>query len=360
MASKTSNTSCPAEKYKDIKCPQTKKGQKKILLKIHPDRNRGCTELARKLSQKILNCPYEANGNLDNVELITRAMEQKVAAGAAAHAASTATKSTVSGINTTTQFVKYLDSYSMWVEEKNLKETMLAFKELVEEPVNIHYPYPNLPKYLETVFPGEADPQEFMDKEKIKANINAEKAANSAKNSHLKMLSDEVRKAHDLLKAAQPKLAGRTTTMSGRRRWVRKTPNSKKMYFAKEWAKGVLRREGHATHTDRGSGPWYSGGKSKTKKKRKKKTQKRKNRKKAYGKKNIWLKFGKDMECNHKLRRCRKIKFSPIIKSLTKKSKTKKSKTKKSKTKKSKERKTYTTVFSKKSKTTRKKIFANK
>ena len=81
MASKTSNTSCPAEKYKDIKCPQTKKGQKKILLKIHPDRNRGCTELARKLSQKILNCPYEANGNLDNVELITRAMEQKVAAG---------------------------------------------------------------------------------------------------------------------------------------------------------------------------------------------------------------------------------------------------------------------------------------
>ena len=94
MASKISNTSCPAEKYKDIKCPQTKKGQKKILLKIHPDRNRGCTELARKLSQKILNCPYEANGNLDNVELITRAMEQKVAAGAAAHAASAATKST--------------------------------------------------------------------------------------------------------------------------------------------------------------------------------------------------------------------------------------------------------------------------
>ena len=127
MASKISNTSCPAEKYKDIKCPQTKKEQKKILLKIHPDRNRGCTDLARKLSQKILNCPYEANGNLDNVELITRAMEQKVAAGAAAHAASTATKSTslFFGIDSTVQ-IKKLAELGIIFSSPVIKATLSA------------------------------------------------------------------------------------------------------------------------------------------------------------------------------------------------------------------------------------------
>ena len=129
----------------------------------------------------------------------------------------------------------YLNSKSNSQQEETLKETMKAFKELIEEPVRIHYPYPDLPKELEEVFPGEEDPQAFMDKNKIRANKEAELGAAGAKNSQIASLAQQVRRAHDALKASNPQLAGRSISMSGRRRWVRKTPTSSKNYFASDY-----------------------------------------------------------------------------------------------------------------------------
>ena len=367
-----SKSSCPAEDYKDVKCPPKRKDLVKLMRKVHPDKNRGCPDLAEKVTKRLNDCPYDDDGNLDREIIMIREMEQAFAdaqssaSSAQAQARSAAMARSVNARST------YLNSKSNSREEETLKETMKAFKELIEEPVRIHYPYPDLPKELEEVFPGEEDPQAFMDKDKIRANKEAEIGALAARNSHMASLAQQVRRAHDALKASNPELAGRSMSMSGRRRWVRKTPSSRKNYFASDWAKGVLRRHGHASHTDKGSGPWYSGGKKKTKKAKRKKAKqkktvkksrkspkkrKKKTHKKAYGKKNVWIKFGEHMECNHKLRRCRKVKFSPIVKSTTKKSTTKKS-TKKSTTKK--EKKTYTTIFSKKSKTKKRKSIFSK
>ena len=91
---------------------------------------------------------------------------------------------------------------------------MKAFKELVEEPIRIHYPYPDLPKDLVEVFPGEEGPVSFMDKDKIRANKTAEMGALAARNSHMASLAEQVRRAHDSLKASNPELAGRSVSMT--------------------------------------------------------------------------------------------------------------------------------------------------
>ena len=370
---------CPAEDYKDVECPSKRKELLKMMRKVHPDKNPGCPDLAESVTKRLnQDCPYDDDGNLDREIIMIRQMEQAFADAQSSASRAQAQSRSAAMARSVNARSTYLNSKSNSREEETLKDTMNVFKELIEEPVRIQYPYPDLPKEIEEVFPGEEDPQHGMDKNKIRANKEAELGAAGAKNSQIASLAQQVRRAHEALKASNPQLAGRSVSMSGRRRWVRKTPTSGKNYFASDWAKGVLRRHGHASHTDRNSGPWYSGGKKKTKKAKKakkakkKKTakkskkspkkRKKKTHKKAYGKKNVWIKFGEDMECNHKLRRCRKVKFSPIVKSATKKSATKKS-TKKSATKKSatkKEKKTYTTIFSKKSKTKKKKSIFSK
>ena len=376
---------CPAKDYKNAECPPKRKQLIKMMRKVHPDKNPGCPDLAETITKRFnQNCPYDDNGDLDREIIMIREMEQAFADAQSNASRADAQYRTAAMARSVNARNTYLNSKSSSQQEETLKQTMKAFKELVEEPIRIHYPYPDLPKDLVEVFPGEEDPQAFMDKDKIRANKTAEMGALAARNSHMASLAEQVRRAHDSLKASNPELAGRSVSMTGRRRWVKKTPSSRKNYFASDWAKGVLRRHGHASHTDKGSGPWYSGGKKKTKKAKKKakrnktakksqKKRKKKAHKKAYGKKNVWIKFGENMECNHKLRRCRKVKFSPIVKSVTKKSTTKKSATKKSTTKKSttkksttkksttkKEKKTYTTIFSKKSKTKKKKSIFSK
>ena len=372
-----SKSPCPAEDYKDTECPDTRKQLKKVMRSTHPDKNLGCHDLAEKVTKRLnQDCPYDDNGNLDKEIIMIREMEQAFSNEQSNASRAQAQYRTAAMARNVNARSTYLNSKSDSQEEQKLKAIMQGFKELIEEPVRIHYPYPDLPKELEEVFPGEEDPQHGMDKNKIRANRDAERSAKAAKKSLIASLANQVRTVHDALKIANPELAGRSMTITGRRRWVKKTPTSNKYNFASDWSNGVLRRHGHATHTDKGSGPWYSGGKKKTKRKKTKKSKKAKRKKKkktykkAYGKKNIWNKFGEDMECNHKLRRCRKVKYSPIITPITKKSKTKKSKTKKSKTKKSKtkksktkksktkkEKKTYSTIFSKKSKK-RKSIFS--
>ena len=227
---------CPAEDYKDVECPSTRKELVKMMRRVHPDKNPGCPDLAESVTKRLnQDCPYDDDGNLDREIIMIRQMEQAFADAQSSASRAQAQSRSAAMARSVNARSTYLNSKSNSQQEETLKETMKAFKELIEEPVRIHYPYPDLPKELEEVFPGEEDPQAFMDKNKIRANKEAELGAAGAKNSQIASLAQQVRRAHDALKASNPQLAGRSISMSGRRRWVRKTPTSSKNYFASDY-----------------------------------------------------------------------------------------------------------------------------
>ena len=366
VARSESKSQCKADQYKDANCPQTKKEQRKLLRKVHPDKyiqeTKECKETAGEITRRITQCQYDENGEL-NTDAIFAELQQNAAEAEAAESANQAVKSNMYGTNRSTTVS---DTYLGWYinnpdivhpsessEEQTLKKTMLAFRELVESPLNVNYPFPDLPNEIEDVPYGESNPNEGLEDE-IKQNFRAYMAAKRQKESAIRALAKDVRKAHDALAAKKPELAGRERSIGsvGRRiRWVRKNPRASKQKFNLRWSTGVLKRPYNSTPVNihgvqPGSGPWYSGGKKKANKTKKNKTKKNKAKKKNkgkktrvkwYGRKNVWVKFGKNKECNHKLRRCRTLKRTMVSKSksTTKKSTTRKSTTKKSTTKKS-------------------------
>ena len=371
-----SQSECKADQYKDANCPQTKKEQRKLLKKVHPDKyakeTDECKETAGEITRRITQCQYDENGEL-NTDAIFAELQQNAAEAEAAESANQAVKSNIYGTNrSTTASDTYLGWYvnnpdivhpSESSEEQTLKKTMLAFRELVESPLNVNYPFPDLPNQIEDVPYGEFNPNEGNEDE-IKQNFRAYMGAKRQKESAIRALAKDVRKAHDALAKKKPELAGRQGMIGMRIRWVRKNPEASKQKFNLRWSTGVLKRPFNNTPVNNhgvqpGSGPWYSGGKKKAKKtkknKAKKKNKGKKTRVKWYGRKNVWVKFGKNKECNHKLRRCRTLKRTMVSKSTTKKSTTRKSTTRKSTTKKSTTRKSTTRSNSKKSKTSTKK-----
>lgn len=360
----TPTRNCKAEEYKDVNCPDTKREQLNLLRNIHPDKpiNSDCLDLATKITSKITQCQYDDNGELDT-DAIYAELQQNAAEATRAEEASKVAEANIYGTNNQATIS---DTYLGWytenpdgthpsesVEEQALKKTMTAFRELIEEPLKVSYPFPDLPNEIPDIPYGETNPHEGKESE-IDANVKAYFSAKRVKESQVRALAEEVRKAHDALSEKNPELAGRERSVSSlgrRKRWVRKTPTGQKQLFNINWSKGTLKRPNNNTPVNAsgvqpGTGPWFSGGKNKAKKNNAKKTKKnkvKKNKKgkktkvKWYGKKNVWVKFGKNKECNHKLRRCRTVRRTMVSKS---KSKTRKSTTKKSTTKSASKQKT--------------------
>ena len=172
-ATSESKSQCKADQYKDANCPQTKKEQRKLLLKVHPDRymqeTKECKETAGEITRRITQCQYDENGEL-NTDAIFAELQQNAAEAEAAESANQAVKSNIYGTNRSTTVS---DTYLGWYvnnpdivhpsessEEQTLKKTMLAFRELVESPLNVNYPFPDLPNQIEDVPYGEFNPNE--------------------------------------------------------------------------------------------------------------------------------------------------------------------------------------------------------